>query len=61
MHKLIVLALLVSFSAQWEAEIPSAISSSAEKQAAWNYNLEIWRKFYGEKYFDYYLNGHDEK
>ena len=50
MQKLIVFALLVSFSAQWETEIPSAIFSSAEKQAAWNYNLEIWHKFYGEKY-----------
>ena len=50
MQKLIVFALLVPFSAQWETEIPSAIFSSAEKQAAWNYNLEIWHKFYGEKY-----------
>ena len=45
------------FRTMAEAEIPTTIFSSAEKQTARNYNLEIRHKFNAENYFGSYKRG----
>ena len=45
------------FRTMAEAGIPTTIFSSAEKQTARNYNLEIRHKFNSENYFASYKRG----